>query len=270
MALEFRISGSGSSGGVPRIHGDWGDCDPKNAKNRRTRCSLLATQTDTSGHDAKQTHALIDTSPDMREQLIAANIRHLDAVLYTHDHADQTHGIDDLRAMVYANRKRIDVWMDDPTAKTLTSRFGYCFAQLAGSDYPAILKNNKIDIDRQPIVIAGPGGAMTATPFRQVHGRIDSLGFRIGDVAYSSDISDLPEESESFVQNLDCWIVDALRRDPHPTHFHLEKTLQLIETFQPKRAILTNLHIDLDYETLCKELPPHIRPAYDGMTIYSD
>ena len=266
MALEFRILGSGSSGGVPRIHGDWGVCDPQNPKNRRTRCSLLATKT----NDKHQTHALIDTSPDTREQLIAANIRHLDAVLYTHDHADQTHGIDDLRAMVYANRKRIDVWMDDPTAKTLTSRFGYCFEQIAGSDYPAILKYHKIDADRKPIVVDGPAGSLTAIPFRQIHGRIDALGFRIGDVAYSSDISDLPEESASFVQNLDCWIVDALRRDPHPTHFHLEKTLQHIERFKPRRAILTNLHIDLDYETLCKELPPHIRPAYDGMVVTSD
>jgi phosphoribosyl 1,2-cyclic phosphate phosphodiesterase len=263
MAQIFRILGSGSSGGVPRIHGDWGICDPKNPKNRRTRCSLLVSQTSDKG----QTQVLIDTSPDMRQQLIDANVRQLNAVLYTHDHADQTHGIDDLRAMVYANRQRIDVWMDAATAKTLTSRFGYCFEQLAGSEYPSILKHHPIASDLAPIVVNGDGAALTAMPFRQIHGSIDSLGYRIGNVAYSSDISDLPEESAAAVENLDCWIIDALRRDPHPTHLHLDKTLELIERFKPKQAVLTNLHIDMDYQSLCDELPPHIRPAYDGMEI---
>ena len=261
MSLTFRILGCGSSGGVPRLDGSWGECDPAHPKNHRTRCSLLVQQSSEAG----QTSVLIDTSPDMRAQLIEAQTTWLDAILYSYDHADQTHGIDDVRAMVYARRQQIDVWMDQATADTLTSRFDYCFHQSEGSLYPAILKDNRITTPYEPIRIAGEGGGITATPFRQIHGSIDSLGFRIGDVAYSSDISDLPEESFADLEGLDCWIVDALRREPHPTHFHLDKTLELIETLKPKRAILTNLHIDLDYETLCKTLPKGVMPAYDGM-----
>ena len=261
MSLTFRILGCGSSGGVPRLDGSWGECDPAHPKNHRTRCSLLVQQSSEAG----QTSVLIDTSPDMRAQLIEAQTTWLDAILYSHDHADQTHGIDDVRAMVYARRQQIDVWMDQATADTLTSRFDYCFHQSEGSLYPAILKDNRITTPYEPIRIAGEGGGITATPFRQIHGSIDSLGFRIGDVAYSSDISDLPEESFADLEGLDCWIVDALRREPHPTHFHLDKTLELIETLKPKRAILTNLHIDLDYDTLCKTLPKGVMPAYDGM-----
>lgn len=266
MSLTFRILGCGSSGGVPRLDGSWGECDPAHPKNHRTRCSLLVQQSSEAG----QTSVLIDTSPDMRAQLIEAQTTWLDAILYSHDHADQTHGIDDVRAMVYARRQQIDVWMDQATADTLTSRFDYCFHQSEGSLYPAILKDNRITTPYEPIRIAGEGGGITATPFRQIHGSIDSLGFRIGDVAYSSDISDLPEESFADLEGLDCWIVDALRREPHPTHFHLDKTLELIETLKPKRAILTNLHIDLDYETLCKTLPKGVMPAYDGMVFSAE
>jgi len=261
MTVTFRILGCGSSGGVPRIHGDWGDCDAHNPKNRRTRCSMLVTKT---GDDGK-TRLLIDTSPDMRDQLIDAGTDWLDGVLYTHDHADQTHGIDDLRAIVYARRQRIKVWMDDATAQTLTKRFAYCFSQMRGSDYPSILEDNRISVPYSNIAVNGEGGCLSATPFRQIHGRIDSLGFRIGDVAYSSDISELPEESEDALSELDVWVVDALRRTPHPTHFHLEKTLRIIEKIKPRRAILTNLHIDMDYETLAGELPENVYPAYDGM-----
>jgi phosphoribosyl 1,2-cyclic phosphate phosphodiesterase len=261
MTVTFRILGCGSSGGVPRIHGDWGDCDADNPKNRRTRCSMLVTKTSADG----TTNLLIDTSPDMRSQLIDAGTDWLDAVLYTHDHADQTHGIDDLRAMVYARRQRIKVWMDAATAQTLTKRFGYCFSEIRGSDYPSILEDNRIDIPYADIAVDGAGGALCAIPFRQIHGRIDSLGFRVGNVAYSSDISDLPDESEDAVRDLDIWVVDALRRTPHPTHFHLEKTLKMIEKIKPRRAILTNLHIDMDYETLINELPENVYPAHDGM-----
>lgn len=266
MSLSFRVLGCGSSGGVPRLDGDWGQCDPTNPKNRRTRCSLLVKQSSKAG----TTSLLIDTSPDMRAQLIDAQTSWLDAILYSHDHADQTHGIDDVRAMVYAKRKRIEVWMDAATAKTLTNRFGYCFEQAEGSGYPAILKDNRIETPYRDIIVSGEGGDIIATPFRQIHGAIDSLGFRIGNVAYSSDISELPEDSYDAVSNLDCWIVDALRRAPHPTHFHLEKTLEMIERFKPKQAILTNLHVDLDYEALCKELPAGIIPAYDGVEFYCE
>ena len=167
--------------------------------------------------------------------------------------------------MVYARRERIKVWMDTATAQTLTKRFGYCFNQIGGSDYPSILEDNRINVPYGEITVDGAGGALCAIPFRQIHGRIDSLGFRIGNVAYSSDISDLPEESESALRDLDVWVVDALRRTPHPTHFHLEKTLKMIEKVKPRRAILTNLHIDMDYETLTGELPENVCPAYDGM-----
>ncbi len=264
MSLSFRILGCGSSGGVPRLDGNWGDCDPDNPKNRRTRCSLLV-QNKTAGGI---TNVLIDTSPDMRNQLIDANVTWLDAIFYSHDHADQTHGIDDVRAMVYAKKKRIDVWMDEATSETLTNRFGYCFEQSAGTLYPAILKDNRIKKPYQDITVSGEGGVITATPFRQIHGRIDSLGFRIGNVAYSSDISDIPEESYSLLDGLDCWVVDALRRDPHPTHFHLDRTLAEIERFKPQRAILTNLHVDLDYQLLCNELPENVVPAFDGLEFH--
>lgn len=261
MSLNFRVLGCGSSGGVPRMDGDWGLCDPSNPKNRRTRCSLLVKRQGADG----ETNVLVDTSPDMRAQLIDAETHWLDAILYSHDHADQTHGIDDVRAMVYTKRKRIEVWMDAPTAQTLTNRFGYCFTQTEGSGYPAILNDNRIETPFRPLTISGAGGDIIATPFRQIHGSIDSLGFRIGDVAYSSDISDLPEESFDAVSGLKCWIVDALRRAPHPTHFHLDKTLEMISRFKPEMAILTNLHVDMDYETLSKELPAGVVPAYDGI-----
>ena len=261
MSLTFRVLGCGSSGGVPRMDGDWGKCDPNNPKNRRTRCSLLVKQTGAQG----ETNVLIDTSPDMRAQLIDAKTHWLDAILYSHDHADQTHGIDDVRAMVYTKRQRIDVWMDAATAKTLTNRFGYCFKQAEGSGYPALLNEHRIEKPFCEIKTAGAGGDIIATPFRQIHGSIDSLGFRIGNVAYSSDISELPEESFDAVSGLDCWIIDALRRDPHPTHFHLAKALEMIDRFKPQQAILTNLHVDLDYETLLSELPPNVIPAYDGI-----
>ncbi len=261
MQLQFRILGCGSSGGVPRINGDWGACDPKNDKNRRTRCSLLIRRKGTQG----ETSVLIDTSPDMRAQLLDAGINSLDGILYTHDHADQTHGIDDIRALVYAQKRRINVWMDAATSQTLTARFAYCFEQHKNSIYPSVLTANLITAQNTPINIEGEGGAIQFHPFLVHHGRIDALGFRIGDTAYTPDISDLPVESYTAVSELSCWVIDALRYEPHPTHLHLEKTLALIDQFKPKRAILTNLHIDMDYDTLAASLPTHIIPAYDSL-----
>jgi len=261
MSLSFRILGCGSSGGVPRLDGNWGDCDPDNPKNRRTRCSFLVQQEGEGG----VTNVLVDTSPDMRAQLIDAGVTWLDAILYSHDHADQTHGIDDVRAMVYAKQKRIEVWMDAATSKTLTKRFGYCFEQAKGTLYPAILKDNRIAQPYREINVQGAGGAVKAMPFRQIHGNIDSLGFRFGNIAYSSDISEIPDESNRILEGLDVWVIDALRRDPHPTHFHLDKALSEIERFKPKRAILTNMHVDLDYHQLCNELPENVIPAFDGL-----
>jgi len=155
--------------------------------------------------------------------------------------------------------------MDAATSKTLTKRFGYCFEQAKGTLYPAILKDNRIAQPYREINVQGAGGAVKAMPFRQIHGNIDSLGFRFGNIAYSSDISEIPDESNLILEGLDVWVIDALRRDPHPTHFHLDKALSEIERFKPKRAILTNMHVDLDYHQLCNELPENVIPAFDGL-----
>jgi phosphoribosyl 1,2-cyclic phosphate phosphodiesterase len=264
--LSFTILGCGSSGGVPRLgegSGDWGDCDPANPKNRRRRCSLLVTREGPEG----RTRVLIDTTPDMRDQLLDAGVGILDAVVYTHSHADHMHGIDDLRQVVYNLRHRLAVWADGPTQEALLSRFGYAFVQPEGSPYPSILDLHTID---GPLTISGAGGPVTLTPFRVGHGSMDALGFRIADLAYLPDAVEIPEESWPVLEHLDCWIVDALRRKPHPTHAHLAMTLDWIARARPARAILTNMHNDLDYATLGAELPAHVAPAFDGMSVTYD
>lgn len=262
--LIFRILGCGSSGGVPRLGGLWGDCDPDNPKNHRKRCSLLVMREDRGG----VTRVLIDTSPDLRRQLLDAGVGLLDAVLYTHEHADHVHGIDDLRMVVFNRRERLPVFANETTRRSLLDRFSYAFVQPAWSSYPPILDLHDID---GPVTISGAGGDLTFEPFRVGHGGIESLGFRIGDLAYLPDVAEMYPESWEAVSNLDCWIVDALRRTPHPTHVHLEKTLMWIERAAPRRAVLTNMHIDLDYATVAKETPDHIEPAYDGLEIvYED
>ncbi|MBT5295780.1 MAG: MBL fold metallo-hydrolase [Octadecabacter sp.] len=260
MTTTLRILGCGSSGGVPRLGGHWGDCDPTNPKNVRTRCSMLVTKTGDNG----TTRVLIDTSPDLRQQLLDAEVGELDAVVYTHAHADHVHGLDDIRMVVYNMRQRLQVWADGDTGNQLLARFGYAFVQPKGSSYPPICDLNTIDGD---VVIDGAGGAITLTPFEVEHGSIDALGFRIGNAAYLPDVSDIPDDVWPHLQNLDLWIVDALRRDPHPTHAHLAKTLEWIDRVAPKRAVLTNMHIDLDYATLAAETPDHITPAFDGLTL---
>ena len=258
--LRFRILGCGSSGGVPRLGNNWGACDPANPRNRRSRCSLLVTRTDEGG----ETRVLIDTSPDMRAQLLDAGVGVLDAVVFTHSHADHVHGIDDLRQVVFNTRRRLPVWADGPTQDALMSRFGYAFAQPEGSPYPPILDLRTID---GPLMIDGDGGPITMTPFPVDHGAMPALGFRIGDLAYLPDAVRIPESSWPYLERLDCWIVDALRRTPHPTHAHLDLTLDWIARARPRRAILTNMHIDLDHATVDDETPDHVTPAHDGMTI---
>ena len=262
MTLTFTILGCGSSGGVPRPALGWGKCDPKNPKNRRRRCSLLVERVNAAG----RTRVLVDTSPDLREQLIDAEVDWLDGVLYTHEHADHTHGIDDLRSLVIGRHRLIDIHVDEPTSRVLFLRFGYCFVTPPGSNYPPILTEHRI-APAQKVTVAGQGGEITALPFLQDHGDIPSLGFRFGDVAYSSDLVDLPEASVAALAGLDLWIVDALRYRPHPSHFSVEQALAWIEQINPKRAILTNLHSDLDYAELSAKVPPRVAVAYDGMRI---
>jgi len=262
MSRKITLLGTGSSGGVPRIGNIWGACDPSNPKNRRRRCAILIEQVTGRG----STRVLVDTPADLRDQLLDAEIDSVDAVLYTHDHADHTHGIDDLRGLYLKARRRLDVYADDPTSRMLMTRFSYCFVQPPGSDYPAILTMHGIT-PGQPLTIDGKGGPITALPFIQDHGDIRSLGFRFGSVAYSSDLHDLPADSVAAVADLELWIVDALRYVPHPAHFSVADALSWIERLSPKRAILTNMHTDLDYEALRVSLPPHVEPAYDGMQV---
>ncbi|NRB05287.1 MAG: MBL fold metallo-hydrolase [Rhodobacteraceae bacterium] len=261
--LVITILGCGSSGGVPRLGGHWGACDPDNPKNTRRRCSILVEREGAEG----TTSVLIDTSPDLRTQLLDAGVGRLDGVIYTHSHADHVHGIDDLRMIVFNMRKRLPVWADGDTQNALLSRFGYAFVQPPNSPYPPILDIQTIDGD---VTVEGAGGPITFTPFEVNHGSIDALGFRIGDVAYLPDVAKIPDEAWSHLKDLDCWIVDALRRDPHPTHSHLAQTLEWIAQVAPKQAVLTNMHIDLDYQTLRDETPDHIEPAFDGMRLRFD
>lgn len=265
MTLKFTILGCGTSGGVPRVGGGWGACDPENRKNNRRRCSLLVEKTNSEG----TTTVLIDTSPDLRQQLLDTGTANIDGVLYTHDHADHTHGIDDLRWIAFNRRKRVDVYYDKRTGEILNRRFHYCFEAPEGSNYPPILEGHVITGD-EPVIIKGDGGAVEAMPFLQNHGDIDSLGYRIGGLAYSPDIKGLPASSWAHLEGLDVWIVDALRYTPHPSHFSMEEALAAIDRVRPKMAVLTHMNFELDYETLKSELPDGVIPAYDGMEISLD
>jgi len=263
--LRATILGCGSSGGVPRTDGNWGACDPNEPKNRRTRCGLLLQRwRGAVGDEAECTSVLIDTAPDLREQMIREGVRHVDAVIYTHDHADQAHGIDDVRAFVLKQRKRMPVWMDAPTRATLTKRFGYCFFGEGG--YPPILEDAGELRHGEPVTINGPGGPLGLTPLAQDHGGTQSLGFRFGGAAYSNDLVDMPAETLAALAGLEVWIADALRYTPHPTHAHLARTLGWIANLKPARAILTNMHIDMDYRQLAGELPSGVEPAFDGLS----
>ena len=262
MKLTFTILGCGSSGGVPRPGTGWGACDPSNPKNRRRRCSLLVERRGSAG----VTRVLVDTGPDLRDQLIDADAEWLDAVLYTHEHADHTHGIDDLRGLYLKNRRRVDLYADDATSRMLMTRFAYCFARPAGSEYPPIANMHELKVGTL-LTIGGKGGDIAVLPFSQDHGDITALGFRFGSLAYSADLHSLSEASAAVLAGLDVWIVDALRFTPHPSHFSVSDAIAWIERLKPKRAILTNMHTDLDYEVLRTKLPPNVEPAYDGMRL---
>ena len=261
--MRFTVLGCGSSGGVPRLGGHWGDCDPANPKNRRRRCSLLVERIE----GAAITRVLIDTTPDMHHQLLGANIGTLDAVVYTHSHADHVHGIDDLRQIVMNQRARLPVWADAPTQDQLLSRFAYAFVQPEGSPYPPMLDLHAI---HGAFEISGAAGPIGFQPFTVDHGSMNALGFRVAGLAYLPDVVAIPEEAWPHLMGLKVWILDALRRTPHPTHAHLALSLEWIARANPAQAVLTNMHLDMDYATLVAELPDQITPAYDGLQLTFD
>lgn len=248
--MKVTILGCGTSGGVPRVGNIWGACDPENPRNRRRRASILI--------EDDETTILIDTSPDLREQLLDADVTRLDAVFFTHDHADHTHGIDDLRPIFHMMGSPVEIYADATTLSVLQRRFDYIFQSQSG--YPAICTPNLL---KGAVTV----GSVTMQPFRQLHGPIESLGFRFSSYAYSTDLNGIPDKSFLTLEGVETWIVDALRYDPHPTHTHLAQTLEWIERVQPNQAILTHMTWDMDYDTLCETLPDHIRPAYDGMVL---
>jgi phosphoribosyl 1,2-cyclic phosphate phosphodiesterase len=261
MSLTFTILGCGSSGGVPRVGGDWGACDPKNPKNRRRRCSMLIEH----AQETERTRVLVDTSPDMREQMLAAEVPNLNGVWYTHEHADHTHGIDELRAYFLRQRERIRIWADAPTTAVLEHKFAYCFETPPGGSYPPILEKHLIEPGRI-METEGPGGVIKTLPFTVHHGDIEAIGFRIGSVAYTPDLNGIPDASIPALEHLDVWIIDALRKTPHSTHFSLAEALHWVDQLKPKRAILTNMHVDMDYDDLQRSLPDGVEPAFDGLT----
>lgn len=260
--LEVVILGCGSSGGVPRADGNWGACDAADPRNRRGRCSLMARRLSDEPPE-RQTTVVVDAAPEFRLQCAASGVRRLDGLLLTHDHADQCHGIDDIRAFALAQRAKIGCWMDGATRASLMRRFGYIFE--GEGFYPAIADIHDLPPHGRPWRIEGPSGPIAIRSFDQDHGGVRSLGYRFGSMAYSSDVVDLPESSFAALAGLEVWIVDALRYAPHPTHAHVAKTLEWIERLKPRRAILTNLHIDLDYADLAAGLPAGVEPAYDGL-----
>ena len=254
--MKFIILGCGSSMGVPRPDGHFGNCDPKNKKNFRTRCSVLI-KTDNE-------NILIDTSPDLRQQLLRHKIKKIDKVLYSHMHADQTHGINDLRSFFLNSKKQINVYADIPTSKYLNHCFSYCFKSYS-KEYPATLKLNKINND---LNLINYNKKITIKPITVDHGKVKSTCFILDKkLAYISDVSDIYKKDFKFFKNLDYLVIDCLWYNFHPSHFNLERSLYFINKFKPKNAILTNLSPVLDYNELKKLLPKNVKPAHDGLTI---
>ncbi len=252
--MKITVLGCGSSSGVPLIGNVWGACDPKNPRNRRTRVSILVEQDDTV--------VLVDTSPDMREQLLACNLQKLDAVLYTHAHADHCHGIDELRSINWLTNKPTDIYADAHTMSKLKTRFDYVFKSVGkpGQFYRPSIAPHIIDG-------AFTVGAVHILPFQQQHGAEITMGFRFGDFAYSTDVGAFDEAGFAALAGIKTWVVDCVREEPHPTHAHLARTLEWIERVKPEQAFLTHMNHTMDYDSLVAKLPAHIRPCYDGMVI---
>lgn len=260
--LRFTLLGCGSSPGTPRITGDWGNCDPANPRNRRMRAAAMVERIGQGG----TTRVVIDTGPDFRVQMLNAGAGEIDAVVYTHPHADHIHGIDDLRGFALYQRKLIDVYADRPTMDRLHQSFGYCFETPPGSSYPPILRPHTIAHD-DPFDIDGAGGSITFLPLPLIHGDIISLGFRIGSIAYCSDVSGIPQETATRLRELDLFVIDALQYKPHPSHFSLGQALEWVDRLKPRHTVLTHMHIPLDYETVARETPDNVEPGYDGMVV---
>lgn len=266
MTLRLTILGCGSSGGVPRVgQKGWGACDPEEPRNRRRRCSLLVERVSAAG----RTTVLIDTGPDLRDQMLTYRVTRLDAILLTHAHADHLHGIDDVRPIVIEMRRRIPLYMDAPTRAAVQEKFGYVLRTPPGGSYPPLLDEKPLTAG-QPVWLDGPGGPIEVLPVRFEHGEIDALGFRFGKALYSPDLSAIPAESQAAIEDLDLWIIDALRYTPHPSHITVADALELAKRHRARRAILTNLHTDLDFATLSAKLPANVVAAHDGMTIDVD
>lgn len=260
--LRLTILGCGSSPGVPRVNGDWGACDPSEPRNRRRRCSALVERISAGG----RTVLVIDCGPDFREQMLGAMVRHIDAIVLTHPHADHIHGIDDVRSYVLDSRRRVPILADRDTAERVEQAFGYCFATPRGSNYPPIARHVEIEAG-EAFTVTGLGGPIRVMPFRQTHGSIHSLGLRIGPFAYCSDVSDFPDEAVAAIDGAAHLVIDALQYRPHPSHLSLDQALAWIERLGVPNAILTHMHTPLDYATLVASLPSHVRPAYDGLSV---
>jgi len=271
--LRITILGCGSSGGVPRVGGDWGACDPEEPKNARTRCSILVEywQNENGQGDvprSERTVVLVDTSPDLRCQLLDVDIHHIDALIYTHDHGDQTNGIDDLRALAYRQGERIPTYMGLETKDALLNRFGYCFEKPKGRVHAPILALQDLIADGDHIKISGPGGDLPISVFEVGHGNTNAFGFVFCDkVAYTPDVHTISNQTLERLVGLDIWIIDALRYHAHPTHTHMDKTLTWGAQTKTKKLIFTNMHIDMDFQTLSSELLGIHECAYDGMIV---
>jgi phosphoribosyl 1,2-cyclic phosphate phosphodiesterase len=249
--MKITVLGCGASGGVPLITGNWGVCNPDNPKNRRRRASILI--------QINNKNILVDTGPDVREQLLAAHINRIDLILYTHAHADHIGGIEDIRQICLANSVRIPAYADSKTLARLYKSYEYVFKTLS-PQYPAFLEGRMLENDFS-------FDGIDIMPFQQFHGQEISYGFRIGDFAYSTDVYDLPEESYNVLNGLDLWMVDCLRETPHPGHAHLTQTLAMIDRVKPRQAILTHMSHYIDYDTHARGLPAHVKLAYDGMIL---
>ena len=255
--MKFIILGCGSSMGVPRPDGFFGNCDPKEKKNYRTRCSALI--------KSKKENILIDTSPDIRSQLLANHITSIDRILYTHQHGDQTHGINDLRVFYLKKKKVLPIYADKKTSKYLKKTFSYCFkdnpTRPKSLNYPATLKINQL---KKKHIFSNI--KIKSIPVN--HGNIDCMSFIINDkCAYASDVKFIYKKNINSFKNLKFLIIDCLRYEKHPSHLNLDEVMNLIKKIKPQKTILTNLNTDMDYKSLKKKLPKNVIPAHDGLTI---